>query len=126
MSRTRLCAIALALLVSSLGLVACSGGSDDSTSSGDSSAPVKVTITEKDGKITPIGKVVKVAPGQKIDLIVTSDVEDEIHVHSDPEHEYEVKAGAKPETFSFTIDTPGTWEVESHGLEVTLLKLQVS
>ena len=46
-------------------------------------------------------------------------------MHSDPEHEFEVKAG-EDQKFTFTIDSPGTYEVESHGLEVTLVKLQVS
>ena len=30
------------------------------------------------------------------------------------------------EKFTFTIDSPGTYDVESHELEVTLVKLQVS
>ncbi len=126
MSRIRLSGIALALLLSSLGLVACSDDPGGSDGSGGSSTPVKVDITEKDGKITPVGEVVDVDKGQPIHLVVTSDVDDEIHVHSDPEHEFEVKAGDVDKTFEFTIDTPGTWEAESHGLEVTIVKLQVS
>ena len=58
-------------------------------------------------------------------LNVSSDVADEIHVHSEPEHEFEVPAG-EDMTFTFSIDTPGTVIVESHGLDVVLFKLEVS
>ena len=85
-----------------------------------------IDIFEDNGEITPDdAKVVKVGVGQEIQLNVTSDADDEIHVHSDPEHEFEVTAG-EDEKFTFTIDSPGTYDVESHGLEVTLVKLQVS
>ena len=43
-----------------------------------------------------------------------------------PEHEFEVTAGDEEKEFTFSVDTPGTIEVESHGLEVTVLKLEVS
>ena len=85
-----------------------------------------VDITEKDGKIEQVGRVVKASTGQDITLVVTSDADDEIHVHSDPEHEFEVAASDEEKEFTFSVDTPGTIEVESHGLEVTILKLQVS
>ena len=85
-----------------------------------------IDIFEDNGEITPDdAKVVKVGVGQEIQLNVTSDADDEIHVHSDPEHEFEVKAG-EDQKFTFTIDSPGTYDVESHELEVTLVKLQVS
>jgi plastocyanin len=110
------------LVILGLSLSGCGGaekGADDST-------PVIIEITESSGEITPNdGHVVKVKVGQQVQLNVSSDVADEIHVHSEPEHEFEVPAG-QDETFTFTVETPGTVPIESHGLEVTLVKLEVS
>jgi len=124
MYRTRTLGLLVATAALGLSLTACSDDSSDSDGSSDQ--PVTVDITEKDGKIEPVGKVVKASTGQDITLVVTSDVKDEIHVHSDPEHEFEVAAGDEEKEFTFSVDTPGTIEVESHGLEVTILKLEVS
>jgi hypothetical protein len=124
MYRTRTLGLLVATAALGLSLTACSDDSSDSDGSSDQS--VTVDITEKDGKIEPVGKVVKASTGQDITLVVTSDVKDEIHVHSDPEHEFEVAAGDEEKEFTFSVDTPGTIEVESHGLEVTILKLEVS
>jgi hypothetical protein len=119
--------LAAVVSVAFLGL-SLSGCGGDSSAGGDDDpkAPVIIEITENAGKITPNdGHVVKVDVGQEVQLNVSSDVDDEIHVHSEPEHEFEVPAG-EDKTFTFAVDTPGTVEVESHGLEVTLVKLQVS
>ena len=48
-----------------------------------------------------------------------------VHVHSTPEHEYEIAKGAKDKTFTFSIKTPGQVAVESHGLDVTIVQLVV-
>lgn len=119
----------LALIVSLLTIVAviagCSSGSDGGTDNGSSAGTVMVTITEKDGSISASSDLVQADAGQKVMFMVTSDQADEIHVHSDPEHEFEVKPGPE-QTFTFTVDTPGTVEVESHGLDQTILKLEIS
>lgn len=83
-----------------------------------------VEISIKDGKVTPRGERVEVARGKKITLLVTSDADEEIHVHSDPEHTYQVKAGGSIEK-SFTIDTPGQVAVEAHHLDATIVQLVV-
>jgi hypothetical protein len=124
MYRTRPLGLMVATAALALGLTACSDDSSDSD--GSSKQPVSVDITENGGKIEPVGQVVKASTGQDITLVVTSDAKDEIHVHSDPEHEFEVKAGDEEKKFTFSVDTPGTIEVESHGLDVTILKLEVS
>ena len=69
--------------------------------------PVIIEITENDGKITPDeqGRQGRRSARRSSSTSV-SDVDDEIHVHSDPEHEFEVTAG-EDKTFTFTIDTPG-------------------
>jgi ABC-type tungstate transport system permease subunit len=119
------------IVVLLLALAGCSDDSDGSaespeTTTTETSQPVIIDIFEDNGKITPDdAKVVKVGVGQDIQLNVTSDADDVIHVHSDPEQEFEVKAGAD-QSFTFAIDSPGRYEVESHVLEVVLVKLQVS
>ena len=126
---TRLVAQAAATLALCLA-TACS---DDAGSAGtsretDQSAPVTIEIRQQDGSIEPAdGRVVEVEQGQPIQLVVTSDVADEIHVHSDPEHEFQIPKGADAERLpAFTIDTPGRFPVESHHLDLTLVTLQVS
>jgi plastocyanin len=122
MSRNRARRSAVAVVACGISLTACSssGGSDSTTAK-----PVTVAINERNGTISPSGKTVQVARGQQVVFVVRSDAADEIHVHSEPEHEFEVEAG-KDQKFRFAIDTPGSYEVESHGLNVVVLKLQVS
>ena len=83
-----------------------------------------VSIVIKDGKVTPQGDRVEVKVGQQVTLKITSDADEEIHVHSDPEHTYEVAAGESISE-SFTIDTPGQVAVEAHHLDVTIVQLVV-
>jgi hypothetical protein len=115
--------VGLVAVASALAATAgCGGGSSD----GSDKPPVIIEITEDAGTITPNdGHAVDVEVGQEIQLNVSSDVDDEIHVHSDPEHEYEVQGG-EDESYSFSIDSPGVYPIESHGLDITLVKLQVS
>jgi hypothetical protein len=123
------------------GLSSCassSGGSDlkkaapsgGSSSHSSATAPaldaVSIPISFRDGQLITQAALVKASVGQPIDLVVTSDSDQEIHVHSTPEHEYEVKAGARKQIFEFTVETPGTIEVESHTLDALIVKLQVS
>ena len=77
-----------------------------------------------DGKVTPQGDRVEVKVGQKVTLHITSDAHETIHVHSEPEQEFEIGAGDDVEK-SFTIDTPGQIAVEAHHLDVTIVQLVV-
>ncbi|MEV7398684.1 hypothetical protein [Aeromicrobium sp. NPDC092404] len=83
-----------------------------------------VAIVIQDGKVVGQGKRVKVKVGAPISLNIRSDADEEIHVHSDPEHTYQVKAG-EPLTEQLTIDTPGQVAVEAHHLDVTIVQLVV-
>jgi hypothetical protein len=61
--------------------------------------------------------------GQQVTLDVTSDRDDEIHAHIGGDgYELEVKAGV-PTTGSFTLDSAGSFEVESHKLEKVIVIL---
>lgn len=128
-----------ATAVLALGLAGC--GSDDTDASPDASAPsssatgtpsasptsdgVTVDIdVAADGKVTPQGRRVEVERGEKVTLHITAQAAEEIHVHSDPEHEYEVKAGDDVSE-SFTIDTPGQVAVEAHHADTVIVQLVV-
>ena len=135
---------AAAVLVACLGLVACGGpaepglepstaasptasaGTPDPTPSADAVDRVVVDITIADGSVTPSGEKVDVAVGQEVELNVTSDVDDEIHAHTDDTdgYELEVKAGV-PATGRFTVASAGSFEVESHHLEKIIVILNV-
>ena len=106
-----------------LGLVA-SGCGSDAESPTPASQPVRIPITIQGGSVDPSGERVDVEVGQPIRLVVDSDTEDEIHVHSDPEHEFPVQPGEN-QVFWFRIDRPGVYDVESHHLEVTIVQLEV-
>ena len=63
--------------------------------------------------------------GQKVILQVASDIDDEIHAHTGGDgYELEVKAD-EPTTGTFTLSDPGSFEVESHHLEKTIVILNV-
>lgn len=106
-----------------LGLVTAACGSDgDEPAAG--SDPVRVEVAIEGGEVDPAGERVEVAVGQPVELVVSSDAHDELHVHSDPEHEFAVEPGEE-QVFRFRIDRAGVYEVESHELGVTIVQLEV-
>ena len=114
----------LALVICSLGLVAC-GDEETPASDGGSEQEAKtINITIEGETLTPNGDRVEVKVGQPIELVVKSDAEGEIHVHSDPEQEFEYAAGTTTLIMA-PITRPGIVEVESHELEKTIVQLEV-
>jgi hypothetical protein len=103
-------------------LSAC-GDDDKSGDDNGSEKPVVVQITFKGGDVTPSGDRVDVDTGQEIEFDVTADEPGEIHVHSEPEEEFEYEAGEK--TFTFKIDRPGLVTVESHTYDKVIVQLEV-
>lgn len=81
-------------------------------------------ITLADGKVTPNGDKYDVTIGQTLVLNVTSDHDDEIHVHSEPEVAIEVKAGV-PASTQFAAQQSGSFEVEAHHPEKVIAILNV-
>lgn len=125
-------AIAAAVFTAVLLLAGCGGDDTGTVSSSpnpsesaaaESSDGVAVDIAVKNGKVTPRGDRVEVKIGQQVTLRVTSDAHDTIHVHSQPEQEFEIGKGKVEK--SFTIDTPGQIAVEAHHLGVTIVQLVV-
>jgi plastocyanin len=84
---------------------------------------VTIDITIADGQVSPNGAKMQVRVGQRIVLNVTSDEHDEIHAHTSGDGlSLEVPAGKKV-TGSFTLTSPGSYEVEAHHLEKTIVIL---
>jgi plastocyanin len=107
-----------------------SAGHAAAASSGPPSGPASasqsaltINITIANGKVDPNGEKINVSVGQQVTLDVTSDQDDEIHAHTGGDgYELEVKAG-QPTTGTFTVPTPGSFEVESHHLEKIIVIL---
>jgi len=82
-----------------------------------------VNIVISNGKTTPNGEKINVRVGQKVILNVISDTDDEIHAHIGGDgYELPVQAGT-PARGSFILQSPGSFEVESHHLEKIIVIL---
>ena len=94
-----------------------------SASSSSAGNTLTIDIRIANGKTTPSGEKINVQAGEKVILNVTSDTDDEVHAHiGGPGYELQVKAGV-PANGEFTIDSPGSFEVESHHLEKIIVIL---
>jgi hypothetical protein len=100
-----------------------SGAASRSPGAGASARATDIVVALKDGKVSPKAHRVKVALGSSVRILVSSDVDDEVHVHG-YEIEREVAAGQSV-TVDFTADQSGVFEVESHETGLLLLQLQV-
>jgi hypothetical protein len=74
--------------------------------------------------VTPTNAEAQAEAGQPIVLQVTSDAVDSLHVHSVPEHVFDV-AATPAQRFEFTVDIPGRVAVELHDLHVTVVTIEV-
>jgi hypothetical protein len=134
---------ALLILAAAALLTAGCGGSgtetDQSTSSGapattvnpsqltDNQSPpdqLDVDVMIEGGNVTPVNEQLEASIGEPIVIHISSDVADELHVHSSPEHTFKVEA--KPnQAFQFTVDVPGKVDVELHTLDKVIATIQV-
>jgi hypothetical protein len=85
---------------------------------------LSVDVTIAHGQVTPANAVLQATVRQPITLHVSSDAADELHVHSVPDHKFEVAAAAN-QTFQFSVDVPGSVDVELHHLDRTVATIQV-
>lgn len=103
-----------------------SSTSPASSVSSPAAAPAGLVIDVKvsAGKVDPTNAQFDAKRGEPIQLRVTSDVADELHVHSVPDHTFAVEA--KPDqVFTFTVDVPGKVDVELHDLDRVVATIQV-
>lgn len=83
-----------------------------------------IDVTIKGGTVTPTNEQLQAAVKEQIVIRVNSDVADELHVHSNPEHTFNVEA--KPaQSFQFTVDVPGRVDIELHQLNQTIATIAV-
>jgi heme/copper-type cytochrome/quinol oxidase subunit 2 len=87
-------------------------------------APLNVNLTIAGGQVTPTNATLQAKVKQQIAFHVTSDATDELHVHSVPDHKFQI-AAAPNQTFQFSVDVPGNVEVELHHLDRTIATIQV-
>jgi heme/copper-type cytochrome/quinol oxidase subunit 2 len=115
--RTTLIAAWVAALL--CGLIACGASPSQAPAAG-----LDVTVTIANGQVTPANATLQAKVKQQITFHVTSDAADELHVHSVPDHKFQV-AAAPNQTFQFSVDVPGNVEVELHHLDRTIATIQV-
>ncbi|GAA2396804.1 hypothetical protein [Mycolicibacterium llatzerense] len=87
-------------------------------------ARVYIDVTIAGGTATPLNQQVEAKLGQPIIVRVNSDAADQLHVHSNPEHTFTIKA-EKDQQFQFTVDVPGKVDVELHHLDKTVATITV-
>jgi plastocyanin len=85
------------------------------------SAQMLITITGR--KVDPAPSSVRLAVGQSLTLVVTSDHDDTLHAHGF-DVEKALVAG-QPTTVTLTGKAPGSYEVETHDPELRLLVVDV-
>jgi ABC-type glycerol-3-phosphate transport system substrate-binding protein len=85
---------------------------------------LNIDVDIKGGNVTPTNQQLKAGVKEQIIIHVNSDAADELHVHSTPEHKFNVEA--KPmQVFQFTVDVPGKVDVELHHLDKTIATITV-
>jgi hypothetical protein len=82
-----------------------------------------VRVVVRGGRVVGDAQRVRVRLGSVVRLLVTSDVADEVHLHTYDET-VDVAAGATA-TLTFTASIPGVIEVELEGAGLTLARLQI-
>lgn len=131
--RSRLLLIAGALAIAA----ACGGdGADTGAPSPDATATTTPTATPeptpeirtidvevRDGEVVGGPQRFQVSVGEDVQIVVTSDVADEVHVHGYDFTE-DVEAGGE-RSILFTVDIPGVFEVELEERGLRLLTLEV-
>ncbi len=101
------------------------GTSDPSTEPERTGPEVQVVeLTFAGGEVTSGAGRVAVAAGSPVRLEVTSDVDEEVHVHG-YDIEVPVAAGATT-TVELVGDLPGVWEVELHDSGQLLCELEIA
>ncbi len=85
---------------------------------------VVIDVTIAGGNVTPTNQQVQAKVKQPIIVRVNSDAADQLHVHSNPEHTFDIKP-ENGQAFQFTVDMPGRVDVELHHLDKTVATITV-
>lgn len=133
-SRSIVAAVSAAMLFLA---VACSEDSDSvaeppvtppatsSAAPSDSSVEsVTIDVRIDSGAVTPTNERIEAVVGEPIIVRVDSDAPDELHVHSVPDHSFDIEV-ASGQSFEFVVDVPGTVALELHDAGKTVATLLV-
>lgn len=101
-------------------LVGCGGKADQAATPG----ALDINVTIAHGQVDPTNATLQAKVRQPTTLHVASDVTDELHVHSVPDHKFQVAAQPN-QVFRFTVDVPGNVDVELHHLDRTIATIHV-
>ncbi len=115
--------VAAAALVALFVVLRPKGESSVSSPSPSEASIMAVDVEVADGKVQG-RKELDVPLGTEVELTVTSDAADEVHVHG-----YDVMADVEPGTpavLSFTAGVPGVFEVELEDEGIVLIELNVA
>jgi hypothetical protein len=83
----------------------------------------EIEVQIADGTVRTGAETVEVSSGEAIRIVVTSDVDDELHVHG--VDETAVIVADEPTSLELVFDEPGVYEVETHHGGLLLFQLQV-
>jgi heme/copper-type cytochrome/quinol oxidase subunit 2 len=87
-------------------------------------ARLVIDVAISGGNVTPTNAQLRAKVKEPIVIRVKSDAADQLHVHSVPEHTFNIDP--KPgQSFQFTVDVPGQVEVELHQLNRTIATIQL-
>jgi hypothetical protein len=83
-----------------------------------------VRVTIRQGKVSGVARLVEVRKGSVVRLLVTSDVTDEVHLHT-YDKSVDVAAGSTA-TLTFRASIAGTFEaeLEKRGLRLTRFRVR--
>lgn len=85
---------------------------------------LSIDVQISGGSVTPTNERIEAVVGETITVRIDSDVADELHVHSVPDHSFAVEAAAG-QSFEFVVDVPGTVALELHDAGKTVATLLV-
>ncbi|GAB5902448.1 hypothetical protein OKHIF_05490 [Mycobacteroides chelonae] len=117
-----------ALTAITIAVLACAGCTTSTkapaTDSSAPPAPLTVNVTIKNGVVTPTNATLQTRVAEPIVIRVDSDTADELHVHSTPDHSFEIEPKSG-QTFQFSVSVPGKVDVELHKLKKTIATISV-
>ena len=99
------------------------GAADPAPASGDAAADVVIALDVVDGDLVGGSRQVAVALGDSVEVVVTGNSDDQVHVHG-----YDLYVDLVDGVGSTTFDAliPGTFEIELEGSSRLLVRLTVS
>ena len=103
---------------------ACGGSSDNEPASAEPQADVTIEVTIVDNTISGVDQRVEVELGSIVELTITSDVDEEIHIHG--YDEFVTLVAGEPAVLTFEASIPGVFEAELEGRGQRVTEFEVS